>query len=208
MNSTRWTLLAAPGWGSTIAEAALAVAGIPYDRVVLDLEREADRTRLRALNPLGQLPTAVLPDGTPLTESAAIVLAAADAAPGALLAPPIGHPDRIRFQRWLVFVVAALYPTFVYGDEPTRWVKTAPDELRASTNEHRLRLWRQLEAEARGPWFLGETRSALDLYVGVMTRWRPNRGWFAEHTPKLAAIAAAVDALPAVAPIMKENFPG
>src|SRR4030095_1438532 len=29
-----------------------------------------------------------------------------------------------------------------------------------------------------GPWFLGARFSALDIYISVMTRWTPRRGWF------------------------------
>ena len=63
----------------------------------------------------------------------------------------------------------------------------------------------QLEAAAGAPWFLGGQASALDLYVAVMTWWRPGRTWFGEHCPKLAAIAKAVDARPALRPVWKAN---
>ncbi len=57
-----------------------------------------------------------------------------------------------------------------------------------------------------GRWFLGERFSALDVYVGIMTHWRPGRAWFAEHCPRLHAIAEAVDRLPALAPVWAANF--
>ena len=50
-------------------------------------------------------------------------------------------------------------------------------------------LWRQVEGAAGSPWFLGERFSALDIYLAVMTRWRPKRGWFESETPRLFAIA-------------------
>jgi GST-like protein len=49
--------------------------------------------------------------------------------------------------------------------------------------------------------------SALDLFLAVMTRWRPGPAWFAEHTPRLAAPATRAAALPAVAPVIDRNFP-
>jgi GST-like protein len=48
--------------------------------------------------------------------------------------------------------------------------------------------------------------SIIDVYVCVMTRWRPRREWFAKHAPKLAAIAAALDADPRLAPLWAANF--
>jgi GST-like protein len=204
-----WRLFTARGWGSALAEAVLAVAGIAYEREEIDVSTpSAMRDRLLAHNPLAQLPTVVLPDGSVLTESAAITLRAADLAPSSGLVPGPADPERTAFLRWLVFLVAALYPTFTYGDDPARWVTTASEELRSSTNEHRKALWKQLEGAARGPWFLGERFSAIDLYVAVMTHWRPGPAWFAEHCPKLVAIAAAAKARPELAAVWKANFDG
>ncbi|APR76665.1 Hypothetical protein A7982_02012 [Minicystis rosea] len=202
-----WRVFASNGWGSAIAEAMLTLAGIAYERDLVDPSVPGpDRDRLLAANPLGQLPTVVLPDGTVLTESAAITLRAAEIAPHAGLAPSADDPARTAFLRWLVFLVAAIYPTFTYGDDPKRWVTTSPDELRASTNAHRVALWQQMDRAAVGPWFLGERFSALDVYIAVMTRWRPGRAALAELCPKLATIATAVDANPALAPVLRQNF--
>ena len=202
-----WRVLAARGWGSAIAEAVLTACGIAYERELVDPSTPGpDRDRLRTLNLLGQLPTVVLPDGSVLTESAAIALYACERSPHAGLVPPPGDGRRAELLRWLMFLVAALYPTFTYGDEPKRWVATAEGELRRSTDEHRKELWRTLEGVAASPWFLGDRFTVLDLYVGVMTRWRPGRAWFAEHCPKLDAIARAVDARPDLAGVWAANF--
>jgi GST-like protein len=67
-------------------------------------------------------------------------------------------------------------------------------------------LWKQLEGEVAGPWFLGERFSALDLYVGIMTRWRPGREWFAESCPRLHALAEAVDRKRELAAVWAANF--
>jgi GST-like protein len=204
-----WRVFTARGWGSALAEAVLAIAGIACERDEVDpSEPGAGRDRLRAANPLGQLPTIVLPDGAVLTESAAIVLYVADLAPQAKLAPAPGDPERPAFLRWLAFLVAAVYPTFTFGDEPSRWVKTTSDELRRSTDDHRKVLWHQIEAAVTGPWFLGERFSALDVYVAVMTRWRPGRAWFAEHCSRLSSIAKALDQRPDLAGVWSSNFDG
>jgi len=202
-------LLGCKGCGNTIVEAAFAVAGIPIDYEEVDYSDDSPtRPRLLAVNPLGQVPTLVLPDGTLMTESLAMLHYIDDAAPKAKLIPPKGDPLRAVFYRWAVFLIAAVYPTYTYGDDPKKWV---PDEaasklLRESTDKHRQALWLQLEAEAKGPWFLGERFSALDLYVAVMTRWRPGILWFVRNTPKCVDIAKRATALPAVAPVMARNF--
>ena len=206
-----YTLLAHPGTGSAIVEAALEFAGLPYAGEVVDpWTAGVSRDRLRALNPLLQVPTLLLPDGSVMTESAAMVLHVADRAPAAGLAPAAGDPARPAFLRWLIFLVGSLYPTFTFGDDPSRWVgdATARDQLRRSTDEYRQAMWRQLEeAVDPAPWCLGATFSALDLYVGVMTHWRPRRAWFAENCPRLHKIALAVDGKARLRPVWARNFP-
>lgn len=203
-----YTLYAAPGTGSVISEIMLTLAGVPYAVEPIDPEANpADRDLLRHVNPLAQLPTLVLPDGAVMTESAAIALHLADVAPEAGLAPPAAHPARAAFLRRLIFIVAALYPTFTFGDDPGRWVSAdaAKAELRASTNEQRKELWRQVEAAAGAPWFLGDTRSAIDVYIAVMIRWGPRHEWFREECPKVAAIAERLRADPALAAVWRRN---
>ena len=108
--------------GSIIAELAMALAGlhctttdIPY------LKDGPGRERLLSLNPLGQVPTLVLENGTVMTESAAIVLYVNDLVPAAGLLPPVGAPDRAAVLNRFIWLVAAIYPTFTYGDDPGRW---------------------------------------------------------------------------------------
>jgi GST-like protein len=145
-----------------------------------------------------------------MTESAAMVLHVLDRAPAAGLAPAANDAARPAFLRWLVFLVASLYPTFTFGDDPLRWVADAAarDELRRRTDDYRQTLWRQMEsALTPAPWCLGGTLSALDLYVGVMTHWRPRRPWFAEHCPKLHRVALALDGEARLQAVWARNFP-
>jgi len=197
------------GWGSAIVEAQLVWYGLPFTfEPVGDLLRDLDaRKKLESVNPLAQIPTLVLPDGTVMSESAAITLLLADVTGKDSLVPAAGTRERAKFLRWLVFIVANIYPTFTYADDPARFVSvnSARDPFRAATDAYAQRLWRQLESEAGAPHFLGNRLSALDLYIGVMTRWRPKRGWFEENTPKLYAIAQKADALPQLQEMWKRN---
>jgi GST-like protein len=204
-----YRLIASEGCGSVIVEAALDLADLTFETDFVDYSAPGPgRDRLLALNPLGQVPTLVLPDGQVMTESAAIILHIADVAPAAGLVPPPGDPLRPRFLRTLLHIVAAIYPTFTYADNPARWVgEAAAEELRQRVFRHREFLWREIERNIEpSPWFLGERFSALDLYVCAMTRWRPRRAWFAENCPKLTSVALAADAHPGLAKAWARNF--
>lgn len=205
-----FTLYARNGWGSAIVEAQLAFYGVAHERRVVDspfTSAEA-REELSRFNRLAQLPTLILPDGQVMTESAAITLYLADATGSAALVPGPAEAGRPAFLRWLVFLVANIYPTFTYGDVPSRFVEveSAHEPFRASLDAYAHRLWSMVEEAAAGPWFLGTRFSALDIYVGVMTQWRPGRDWFGANAPRLAAIAEAVDAEPRFAQVWERNF--
>jgi GST-like protein len=206
-----YTLIGAPGWSSAIAEAMLELSGLPYQVEDIDTRKPpAESKRLIAANPLAQVPTLLLPNGAIMTESAAIALHLADRAPAAGLAPPPDDATRDSFLRWLVFIVANVYPMYTVGDFPERFVsgEAAGKELRASTDAYRDRSWRIVEASiAPGPWFLGSRFSALDVYAKVMTHWRPRRDWFKDNCPKLMSVALAADREPRLAKVWRRNFP-
>jgi len=136
-----------------------------------------------------------------------MLLQLAERAPRAKLAPAPGDPQRAAFLRWLAFLVAAIYPTFTYGDAPARWVgDDAGPRLRASTDAHREKLLRFLDTKVAGePWFVGKRFSALDFYLPVLRIWRPGPKWRQENTPKLNAIAERCEQLPAVARAFARN---
>jgi GST-like protein len=203
-----YTLYARAGWGSALIETQLAWFVLTY-RVeeIGDLHKDKGAgERLLPVNPLMQIPTLVLPDGQIMTESAAITLHFAEATGRNDLVPP---PPRPQFLRWLVFLVANIYPTFTYADVPGRFV---PDEdaqkaFEANVNAYARRLWEMMEAQAGAPWFLDARFTALDLFIAVMTKWRPRRAWFQTHTPRLHAIAAAAETAPEIAEVWRRNFP-
>lgn len=204
-------LYGCPGWGSTITEAMLDLCGVPFqlvDESGFDGPGPA-RERLLQVNPLGQVPALVLDDGTVMTETAAIALFLDRLHPEAGLSPHGGDPSaQAHFLRWLIWIVANIYPTFTLGDYPERWVPTdSAPALAEAFEERRMELWRQIEAVAEAPWFMGEGPCAIDIYVAVMVHYRPRRAWFEENCPRLSAIASAADGHPILGAALKRNFP-
>lgn len=205
------TLYGKRGWGSVLIEAQLDWYGLDYEfREVGDLFRSAGaRQKLAEVNPIAQVPTLVLPDGTVVTESAAITLYLAELAGEDSLVPAPGSAERLAFLRWLVFIVANIYPTYTYGDDPARFVSGAKarDDFRRHVDEYRMRLYSIFEEHAGTPWFLGERFSAVDIYVCTLTRWEPGREWFEAHAPKLCDIAAAAREVDGLTDAWQRNFP-
>ena len=83
----RYTLYGRPGSGSSCVEAMLALTGVNHAIVDIAKDDSDALARLRALNPLGQVPTLVLPSGEIMTESAATMIFLAELAPAKKLAP-------------------------------------------------------------------------------------------------------------------------
>lgn len=199
------------GWGSALIEAQAAEYGLPLELVWLDDPDTGPQARAEwaMLNPLEQLPTMVLPDGRVLTESAAITLFLAEAAQSDLLVPRPDAPEYATFLRWLIWMVANVYPAASTYSHADRLVND-PFEARGMQDRLMVRtqaLWQQAAAEAGTPWFLGDRYSALDIYLAVMLHWDPGLNWAAEHVPRLYNIAAATTARPVLGPVMARNFP-
>jgi GST-like protein len=196
------------GCGSTIAEMFLSFGGIPYDHEEVNYALPGPgREKLLKLNPLGQVPTLVLPNGQILTETLAVAHYVQHLKPELSLIPP--NTDLfVDFQRWSIFIVCAIFPTWTYGDVPEKWVsdKAAAPLLRQSTDEHCKKLWLQIENEIKGEYFLGKEFSAIDIYIAVMSNWRPGRKWFEDNCPKIISIAEKVQKLPTIEKIWKDNF--
>ncbi len=205
------TLYGKRGWGSALIEAQLAWYRLDYDfHEVGNLFTSIEaRQMLAEVNPLAQVPTLVLPDGSIMTESAAITLYLAEVAGEDSLIPPPGSTERQAFLRWLVYIVANVYPTYTYGDEPSRFVSgaAAQDDFKQHVDDYRKRLYSVFEDHAGTPWFLGGRFTAIDIYACVLTHWEPGREWFEAHTPKLIAIAAGAGAVDTLQECLQRNFP-
>ena len=77
-----YTLYGKKGSGSASTQAALEIIGAPY-RIVETASWATNEAfaELLKVNPLGQIPTLVLPDGSVLSESAAILIHLGEAHP-------------------------------------------------------------------------------------------------------------------------------
>ena len=206
------TLYENPGWGSAIVELQLALYDLPHALVTAgNIHQDPGaRAALGKVNPLIQIPTLVLEDGEVVTESAAITLLLADLARSDLLVPKARRAHRAAFLRWLVFLVASIYPSFAYSDTPERFVKGNGGEAnQLKVIEHRKAMWKVMEAEAArrgGPFFLGPRLTAIGIFLACLVHWRPKEEWFQAETPCLWRAAEEAAKLPALRAVYKRNF--
>ena len=102
---------------------------------------------------------------------------------------------RLRDRTWTAFLVVA-------GGLVVLWYLVAIPLNGAQLED----LYARIEPDRT--FSLGERFSAIDIYIGAMTHWRPRRAWFDENAPKLAAIADRALALPRLADVWARNYPG
>jgi GST-like protein len=205
------TLYGSKGSGSASVEAALEICGLPY-RLVRAARWEADSAmdELSRVNPLGQIPTLVLPDGTVMSESAAILAHLGLLSPPGLLLP--ADPSaRAQSLRGLVFIAANCYSAISIIDYPERWTASSDQAqhelLRQGTRERLHRHWEIFaDTFAAVPFFNGASPGALDLFAAVVSRWSGTRAHVAAHRPAFAATLARIEAHPAVARVFARHW--
>jgi glutathione S-transferase len=165
-----------PGSGGFIAEVAFAMAGVPVDKVDVARPDQAPGGAFRRINPVGQVPALVLPDGRVMTESAAICLYLAELHPLRGLGPTAGSSDRPDFLRWMFFLSSAHYPTLMRWYYPTRRTtdETGVEAVKAAVVAEAEELFEVVEAElANRDWLVGRAMTIADVYLAMLVHWLP-----------------------------------
>ncbi|MEO5845227.1 MAG: glutathione S-transferase family protein [Caldimonas sp.] len=206
------TLYGSKGSGSASTEAALEIAGVPYRKVeAASWTPSPGLEALRLVNPIAQIPTLVLDDGSVLTESAAILIHLGLAHPESGLIA--GDPaQRARQIRGLVYIAANCYAGIGILDYPDRWYPDPDDAVtKAMHARGRARLhelW-QIFADQfpAAPWLSGERVGALDILAATVSKWSGARKALAETRPGFAALLARIDADPRIAPVWARHWP-
>lgn len=207
-----YTLYGSKGSGSAIAELALRAAGIDY-RVVNAAAWEfgPGLDELRTVNPLAQIPTLVLPDGSVLTESAAILihLGLVAAKPGVLL--PRDEAARAQAIRGLVYIPANCYSCITILDYPERFTtaqdKASLDAVRAGTRARLHRHWEIFADTFKpSPFLNGSAPGALDFQAVVVSKWAGARAHLQEHRPEFFALLQRIEAHESLAPVFRAHW--
>ncbi len=195
------------GTGAFAVETALRLSGADFEGVQVDhkagAHHEADYL---AINPAGQIPTLVLPDGQLMTESAAMVLHIADAFPDSGYWPSDPTERAVAF-RWLVYASAQLYETDLRYSYPARYVsdESCAEAVRQAANAHVDKLWAILaEALSPGPYLFGDTFTLVDPYMAMLAAWHYDLPVLCAAQPRIQRLMEAVTNRPDVGEVWRK----
>src|SRR5215471_17782587 len=208
-----YVLYGKKGSGSAAVEAALELVGAPY-RVIETASWEPNEAfaELLKLNPLGQIPTLELPDGTALSESGAILIHLGSAHPESRLLP-LDPSARAQAVRGLVFIAANCYAAISVIDFPERWCADADSDdalkerIRAGTRARLHRHW-EIFADVfpARPWLGGTQLGALDILAAVVSKWSGSREHLKQTRPAFHEPLMRIEAHPKVAPVFAQHW--
>lgn len=202
----KYKLITAKGSGGAIIELLLEKSMLPFEIERLEWD-QLTAPNYTKVNPIGQVPSMVLPNGEVMTESLAIATYINEVA-GLGLVPKPDSSIYASYLRWSTFLVGTVYPTFTYSDNPNRYVtgEAAGAELKMKIDEFRKRQWLVMEGAAKAsPHFLGPQETLIDYYLSCMVYWRPGIKWFEENTPKLLRCARQLQDSPVYQKVYKAN---
>ncbi|HWM46347.1 MAG TPA: glutathione transferase GstA [Xanthobacteraceae bacterium] len=191
----------APGACSLSPHIVLREAALDFELMPVDLraKKAKDGSDFTKINPKGQVPALETDDGDVLTEGPVIVQYVGDLAPGSRLMPPPGGRERYHAQEWLNFITSELHKNFSPLFRPT-----TPDAYKQMTREGLATRFRWLNDHLSGrPYLMGETFTAPDAYLYVMTRWTGRVEIDLDQWPALSAFSGRVAARPKVQEAIK-----
>ncbi len=202
------TLFGSPGSGSAAIEMALRAASLEYELVrASSWEPASERKRLLGVNPLGQIPTLVLLDGTVLTESAAILISLGLQYRMAGLLPE-ADVERALALRGLVFIAANCYPAVSVSDYPDRWTTStssqAREQVRQAARRQLHRSW-DIFADTFGSKHLlsVERPGALAFLAVVVSQWSGSRAHLRVSRPAFFETLGRLEAHPRIAEVLR-----
>ena len=205
--TTVYKLYGRPGSGSFAVQVALEEIGARYERIWVSREA-ADEAQFRAINPTGRVPALVLPDGTTVFESAAMLIHLALGHPQSALAPPPGTGRHAVFLQWMVFLSANVYEAALRIYYSARYSARGEADAEAIRKQGTEDFCTHLALIGRGlgPFVLGSEYSIADTYLYMLASWYPGeKSELYARAPKLEAHVKLMAARPAIAKVEADH---
>ncbi len=183
-------------------QVALEEIGAPYERIWVGRDPAAVES-FRALNPAARVPALVLPDGTLMFESAAMLIHLASQ-PQSRLAPRSGAGLHPMFLSWMVFLSANVYEAALRIFYSARYSSAGEANAEAIRQQGMSDFIAHLRliGAALSPYVMGKKYCIADAYLYMLASWYPeDKAQLYAEVPQLAKHAALVSARPAVAKV-------
>jgi glutathione S-transferase len=198
MPGSSYRLYGRRGAGSLAPQMLLEEIGAAYELVWVS-KAPAEIEAFRRISAAAKIPVLMLPDGTVVSESAAILIHLTNVHPAAALAPVAGSSGHALFLQWMVFLSANAYEAalrFFYSDR-----YSVAGEAAAQIKSQALADWTghlEIVHAALSPYVLGAALSAADLYLHMLVSWYPpDDPALASRLPKLRQHAELLRRRPA-----------
>jgi glutathione S-transferase len=164
-------------------------------------KRTGDGRDYWRINPMGQVPALLTPQGWLLTENAAVLQYLAEAFPAAGLLPTEADA-RARVRQWLGFIGTELHKAVFV---PLLDAKAAPDVKAYSMEKAALRL-SVLDAHLQQHEHLEGGYGIADIYLAVVLNWAPYAGVDLTPWPAVKAFHRRISQREAFARGVREEF--
>ena len=165
--------------------------GRSYDWIEIDILQGESRTAAYlAMNPAGQVPTVILDDGRPLSQSNAIITYLAE---GSALVPADGY-DRARMAEWMYWEQYSHEPYVAVARFQVKYLGKPVADLEPRLVERgRAALQRMEDGLAGGPFLVGDTVTLADVALVAYTRLAHEGGFDLDAYPAVKAWVARVE---------------
>ena len=191
----RYHIVGRAGAGSLIVEFLFREVGVEYDISFPD-PAEVKRPDFHARNPLGRIPVLICPDGHQIFETLAIINHITTHFDG--LAPRVGSVDHDRYCQFMALLATSIYPAYHRQHHSHYYAhESAFDDIRAKAVAEQAVLYDYIEAEL-APYICGETLTAADFYLYMLSRWDFDKSGIRANRPKLDALLTELRARPSV----------
>jgi glutathione S-transferase len=185
-----YALYYSPSTASLAVHCMLIHLKVPFDLRLVDFSAKAQQSpEYLAINPAGHVP-ALIVEGRPHAECAALLMLLAERHPQAALDVPAGTLNRADYLQWFFYLANTLQPAFrawFYANEPA-----GPENAEAAKRESCGKIERCLAridahfADGRSH-LLGSSLTAVDFLLTMLARWSRNMPRPATDFPHLKA---------------------
>ena len=189
-------------------EMVLEEVGVPYQLVPVNTRENESRTTANLkINPAGQVPCLIYPDGRKMTESAAIMLTFrtyCDTHPFASQWCDNRMPDLLR---WLFFLSGSMTRGYSLLGRPDKFAGESEcrSDIANRARDYLDGLWNLVEASIEGEFFFRDGYSVIDTYIVMQLLWDAERDLLFSSRRRLNRLFETVVSRSAIAKVINRH---